>query len=36
MNTFLCNNGVATGEVTIQIVLNTDKVLETRLDMKKN
>ena len=34
VNTFLRNNGVTTGEVTIRMVLNTDKVLETRSGMK--
>ena len=34
MNTFLHDNGVVTGEVTIRMVSNTDKVLETRSGVK--
>ena len=34
MNSFLHNNGVASGEITIRMVSNTDKILETRSGMK--
>ena len=34
VNSFLHNNGVVTGEVTIRMVSNTDKFLETRSGMR--
>ena len=34
MNSFLHNNGVVTGVITIRMVSNIDKVLETKLGMK--
>ena len=34
MNNFLRSNGVNTGEVTIRVVSNTDKILKTRSGMK--
>ena len=34
MNNFLRSSGISTGEVTIRMVSNTDKILETRSGMK--
>ena len=34
VNSFLHNNGIATGEITIRMVSNTDKILDTRSGVK--
>ena len=34
MNSFLHKNGIVTGEITIRMVSNTDKIFETKLGMK--
>ena len=34
MNCFLHNKGVITGKITIRMVSNTDKILETRSGMR--
>ena len=34
VNSFLHNNSVAAGEITIRMVSNTDKILDTRSGMK--
>ena len=34
MNSFLHKNGVVTGEITIRMLSNTDKIFETRLGME--
>ena len=34
VNSFLRNNSIASGEITIRMVSNTDKILDTRSGMK--